>query len=190
MRVAERHTDLGPAVLEAEHLLHLREFGEFGGAVGPYVEDETGLVLGEAGEGRVVVGGEADDFAAPKVPGEGGEAVLEDDHVVGAVGNLAELAGGGVGGAEGAFAGRRVVGAALAVRGDGDRVTEQRVVADRGGGGDRFEGPQVHGVAYGVVAGVVVDQLPAVGERRHRLLHRSLFLRPHASPHLNRIKHN
>ncbi len=183
VRVAEGDADLGAPVLEAEDLGDLVEGGEGGRAVGPGGEDQRGLLLGEVGEGRVVVGGEADDLAAAGVAGQGGEAVLEDRDVVVVVGDLAVPSV--PGGAERAGVGRRVVGAGLAVRGDGDRVAEQRVAADLGRGRDGVQGALVDGVTDGVVREVVVDQLAAVGEGRHRLLHQG----PPPDP-LNIIAHN
>ncbi|GAA4916165.1 hypothetical protein GCM10023237_40600 [Streptomyces coeruleoprunus] len=128
MRVAEGDADLGAPVLEAEHLLDMGVFGQLGGAVGPRLQDEPGLFGGEVGERGVVVGGEADDLAAAGVAGERGETILEDDDVVVVPRDLAVPAV--ARGAQRALVGRRVVGAALPVGGDGDGVAEQGVVAD------------------------------------------------------------
>src|SRR5690606_22376107 len=190
VRVLEGDADLGAAVLEAEHLPDGGEVRQLGGPVGPGVQHEPGLSLAQVGEGGVVVGGEADDLAAARVAGQGGEPVLEDDHVVGGVRDLAEPVA--VGGAQGALVGGRVVGAGLAVGGDGDAVAEQGVAADLGGGDGGVEGAAVDRVAHGGVAEVVVDQLPTVGQSGRGLLHAGRSIRaarvraPHSS---NRTQH-
>ncbi len=178
VRMGEGDADLGAAVLEAVDLLDALAGGEFGGAVAPGGEDEGGALLVEVGEGGQVVGGEADDLAAAGVAGEGGEAVLEDDHLVVGGRDLARASLGG--GAERAGVGGRVVGAALPVGGDDDPVAEQRIApylgAARGGG--RVERTRVGEGSDGAVAGVVVEDLAAVGEAGTRALHGRNSLTP------------
>lgn len=127
-----------------------------------------------------MVGGEADDLAAAGGAGERGEAVLEDHHVVVAVRDLALVAA-GPGRAERACVGGGQVGAALAVRGDGDEVAEQRVPADLGGGGHLVGRARVGGVALPAVVPVVVDELAAVGQPGRGLLHASTLTHPYQS---------
>ncbi len=131
-------------------------------------------------------GGEADDLAASAVgAAERGEAVLEDDDLVVGRRDLGEPVS--VGGAERALVGRRAVGAVLPVRGDGHPFALGLVEAGLGGAVHRFEGAAVgvSGARFaGSVPGVVVDELAAVRQGHHGLLHcRSL----HAS-YLNVVK--
>ncbi len=175
MRVREGHADLGAPVLEAVDLTDPVVGGELGGAVGPGGQDQRGALLVELGEGGQVVGGEADDLAAAGVAGEGGEAVLEDDHVVVGGRDLARVPLGG--GTQRAGVGGREVGAPLAMGGDDDGVAEQRVAAHLGGGGGRVEGAGVGDGAGRAVVGVVVQDLAAVGQAGARSLHRKSFSR-------------
>ena len=65
VRVAERDTDLLAPVLEAVHLLDPSHRAQGRGPVGPRLHDGPDAARGQAGEGRVVVGGEADNLASP-----------------------------------------------------------------------------------------------------------------------------
>jgi len=58
-----RDPDLGSPVLEAEHLLDARMVGQVPGPVDPHVEYQARLVVGQIGEGQIVVAGEADHLA-------------------------------------------------------------------------------------------------------------------------------
>ncbi|CAM5275042.1 hypothetical protein SGRIM128S_07617 [Streptomyces griseomycini] len=175
VRVLEGDTDLGAPVLEAEHLFHGGQMRQLGRPVRPGLQDQPRLPFAQVGEGGVVVGGEADDLAPARVPGQRGEPVLEDDHVVRGVRDLAQAVARG--GAQGALVGRRVIGAALPVRGDGDAVTQERVAADLGGGDGGVQRAAVDRVAHDVVTQVVVDDLATVGQPGRGLLHAGRSIR-------------
>jgi len=170
MRVTQGHTDLRTPVLETEDLLNGGQMRQLRRPVGPCVQDEPRLLLREVGEGGVVVRGEADDLTAPRVAGQRGETVLEDHGVVRRVRDLTQPLT--LRGTQRALVRGRVVDAPLSVRGDGHGVAEQRIPTNLGRGDSPLQRTPVHGVADGVVAQVVVDELATVGQPGRGLLHR------------------
>jgi hypothetical protein len=171
VRVRQGDADLLAAVLEHVDLAYVGPGQQLGGAVGPGLEHQGCPRLGELGEGRVVFGREADDLAAPAVrAAERGEAVLEDGHLVVRRRDLGEPVA--VGRAQRALVGRRLVRAVLPLRGDGDPLALGLVVPGLRRAVHGLERTPVHVVAAGLpVAGVEIEQFPAVRQGSHGLLH-------------------
>ncbi len=82
MRVLQCDADLLAAVLEAEHLFHIRTGAQLLGAVGQGVDHEAHLSRFEVGERRVMYIGEAHNLAATGVTAKAGKPVLEDYDLV------------------------------------------------------------------------------------------------------------
>ncbi|GAA3062882.1 hypothetical protein GCM10020254_03500 [Streptomyces goshikiensis] len=169
VRVREGDADLRAPVLEAVHLLDAGQSREPLGAVRPGVEYEAGAVLGQIGEARAVLRGEAHDFAASEAPRQRGEAVLEHGHLVVRRRYLAAVSV--CGGAQGTGVGGRMVDAPLPVRGDRDPVAGRQVEAQLRLTVDGLQHAPVERVALGALVEVEVDQLAAVGELRRGSLH-------------------
>ena len=154
-------------------------------AVRPDVDDQAGAVGTEVGEDAVVLVGEADDLAPAEAGAELGhrvarrrrrdvpldgrrqrrEPVLEDDDLVGALGDLGRAARAGR--VQRALVGRRQERAGLPVGGDGHPLPQQRVPAQLRARGHRREVPGVGRVA-GDGSAVEVEDLPAVGQATTR----------------------
>jgi hypothetical protein len=127
--VAERDADLLAAVLEHEDVLDVREAAELPGAVAPDVDEVADVLDGLRPQRRVMVRRVTDDLASTLLTGVRGETVLEDRDVVVRLGDLG-LERARPGRAERAVVRRRMVGAVLAPRRDGDPFLEKRVPAE------------------------------------------------------------
>ena len=190
VRVRQGHPDLLAVVLEAEDLLDAVGRRQLGGPLGPDVDDQARALRTELGEDPLVVVGETDHLAPAEarakfrhrgsrrvrrhVPvdtgGQRREAVLEDDDLVGRVGDLRRAVRSR--GAQRALVGRREEGTGLTMGGDGHPLADQRVEPQLGAGAHRWEVAGVRRIVRrGVPVVVEVEDLPAVGQPTTRADH-------------------
>jgi hypothetical protein len=89
MRVVQRDADLLALVLEAVHLADAVHRAERGSAIRPGLQHRADPAGRQAGEGRIMIGGEADHLApaGPRAPG--GQRILARQRGTGPVGHIA-----------------------------------------------------------------------------------------------------